>query len=59
MSKSEIEKELEEKEAELGRLRIEAKGLAEDSAEGAAARSRADRLQHKVIQLRSEFNHAK
>lgn len=59
MSKSGILKELEEKKAELSRLRAEANSLAPDSAEGAAARASADRLQHKVLCLQSDYNHAK
>lgn len=59
MSKSEIRKELEEKEEELSRLQAVANGLSEHSAEGATARESADKMLHKVLQLRSEYNHAK
>lgn len=59
MSKSDIAKELEEKEPELARLRAEAESFASDSAEGAAARSSADKMLTKVLHLRSELKHAK
>lgn len=59
MSKSDIARELEEKEAELGRLRAEAESFDPDSAEGAAARLSADRMLTKVTHLRSELKHAK